>query len=74
MISVQVCSQQTGRPLRGYRVALGFSGLLRGTAGPEYTDSDGHAHFSSDPGSGEVYVSGKTVFTGSLRGRIVVYV
>jgi hypothetical protein len=74
MISVQVCSRQSGRPLRGYRVTLGFSGFFGGVTASEYTDSDGHAHFSCDPGSGEVYVSGKSVFKGTLRGRIVVYV
>lgn len=72
MITVQVISRLTGKPLSSKRVYVYFSGLLRG--GLEgYTDSNGEVHLNADPGEGEVYVSGTKVHKGHLSGRVVVY-
>ncbi|MGI6198128.1 MAG: hypothetical protein ACOYIS_03230 [Candidatus Cloacimonadaceae bacterium] len=72
MITVQVYSRSTGKPLSGKRVYVYFSGLLRG--GLEgYTDRNGEVHLNADPGDGEVYVSGSKVHTGYLCGKVVVY-
>jgi len=72
MITVQVISKATGKPLSGKRVYVAFSGLRGGLEG--YTNSNGDVHLNADPGSGEVYVSGSKVHQGYLSGRIVVYV
>jgi len=72
MITVQVYSKSTGKPLSGRKVYVSFSGLLRG--GLEgYTNSNGEVHLNADPGEGEVFVSGSRVHKGYLSGRVVVY-
>lgn len=71
MITVQVFSKSTGKPLSGKRVYVAFSGLRGGLEG--YTDSNGDIHLNADPGTGEVYVSGSKVHQGYLNGRVVVY-
>ena len=71
MITVQVVSRSTGKPLSGKKVYVGFSGLRGGLEG--FTDSNGNVHLNADPGSGEVFVSGSRVHQGYLSGRIVVY-
>ena len=72
MITVQVISKATGKPLSGKRVYVAFSRLRGGLEG--YTDNNGDVHLNADPGSGEVYVSGSKVHQGYLSSRIVVYV
>jgi len=74
MVTVKVCYESDGKPAKGKRVSLGFSGLTRGVSGPEFTNYSGEAHFDADPGPGEVYVDGKSVYKGRLAGRIVVYI
>jgi hypothetical protein len=75
MISVKVVSESSGKPVKGKKVSLGFDGLLTGgVTGPEYTDSEGEAHFNSDPGNGQVFVDGATKYRGRLAGRVVVYI
>ncbi len=74
MITVKVIYQSSGKPAEGKKVALGFSGLLRGVTSGEYTDRNGEAHFDADNGEGEVYVGGRTKHKGYLSGRIVVYI
>lgn len=71
MITVQVVSRSTGKPLSGKKVYVAFSGLRGGLEG--FTDSNGNVHLNADPGSGEVFVSGSRVHQGYLSGRIVVY-
>lgn len=73
MVTIKVLSKSTGKPLQGRRVSIGFSGL-RGITSAQFTDSNGDAHFNVEPGQGEVYVDGNTVYKGYLSGRIVVYV
>jgi hypothetical protein len=73
MVTVKVCYASDGKPAKGRRVSLGFSGL-RGVSGPEFTNSSGEAHFDADSGSGDVYVDGKSVYKGRLAGRVVVYI
>lgn len=74
MVSVKVFWKESGKPAKGKRVAISFDGWTRGVTGSEITDSNGEAHFDVDPGSGKVYVSGDTVFTGRIEGRVIVYV
>ncbi len=74
MVSVQVVNQSSGRPVSsGRKVSIAFKGLLRGNS-TEYTDGSGVAHFNADPGSGDVYVSGKKVYSGKIKGMVRVYV
>jgi len=73
MVTVKVCYQSDGKPAKGKRVSLGFS-WLRGMTNSEHTNSSGEAHFDTDPGTGKVYVDGKTVYEGRVAGRVVVYI
>ena len=73
MITVQVCSEQTGKPLQGKRVSLFFDGIIRGSSGDERTNGSGEAHFDNDPGKGKVFVEGKQKHKGHISGRMVVY-
>ena len=74
MVTVKVVSESTGKPLKGRRVAVGFSSMFRGITSTEYTNSDGEAHFNADPGEGQVYVDGRTAYKGRISGRVIVYV
>jgi hypothetical protein len=74
MISVKICYQETGRPVEGAKVCLGFDGFCGGMSRNEYTNSSGDAHFDHDSGVGTVYVNGTDVQRGQLSGRIVVYI
>jgi len=74
MFTIKIVRKDSGKPAKGERVAVGFSGFFGGVTNSEYTNSDGEAHFDSDPGEGEVYVNGKTKFKGRIAGRIVVYI
>lgn len=47
--------------IKGIRVVLGFTSVLRGMTAVEYTDSDGHAEFDGyDEGEVEVFVDGSS--------------
>lgn len=74
VITVRVCADGNGRPVKNVRVALGSDGLLHGAADEEWTDGSGEAHFDCSTGKGKVFVGGQTVYCGQLAGRIVVYV
>jgi len=76
MITVRVLNRRTGKPVKGARVALAFSGglLPGGVTSAEYTDEYGEANFDYDARSGEVFVNGRTVKRGSLRGLVIVYI
>ena len=74
MITIRVCAEENGRPIKNTRVALGFDGLLRGVADDKWTDGSGEAHFDCSTGKGQVFVSGQAVYHGQLAGRVVVYV
>jgi uncharacterized protein YfaS (alpha-2-macroglobulin family) len=74
MVSVKVVSKNSGKPVEGKKVSLGFDGFSRGVTGSEYTDSSGEAHFDADPGDGQVFVDGTTKHKGRLSGRVVVYI
>lgn len=71
MVTIQVISQQTGKPWHGCKVSV-YMGASLGLY-TEHTDSGGEAHFTKvDPGEYEFYVDGKT-HKGRLEGRKVVY-
>lgn len=73
MITIQIISRSSGKPIKGVRVGLGFGGLF-GTYMPSiYTDTNGDAHFNISPKEGKVYVDGNTKHEGYLSGRVVVY-
>jgi hypothetical protein len=72
MITIQLISKSSGNPLQSTRVAIsiGNDGVK-----DEYTDDSGNAHFDYPPQQrSEVYVDGRTVYTGRLEGRTVIYV
>ena len=75
MITVQVFYESNGKPASSQKVSLFFSGLFTGgSSDTKYTDNNGEAHFSNDPGDGEVYVNSKVKHKGRLAVRIVVYI
>lgn len=75
MITVKVVYQSTGKPAEGRKVAVSVNKLLSGgVTSPQYTDSNGEAHFDIDSTDGEVYVDGSTRLKGRLAGRVVVYI
>jgi len=74
MVTVRVFYADSGKPAERVKVALSFSGILRGVTGDEFTDRNGEAFFDVKPGSGKVFVKGKKAFEGALSGRIVVYI
>jgi hypothetical protein len=74
MITIRVISKQSGKPLKGVKVGLGFGDSIFGTYMPGiYTDSNGDAHFNVSPKDGVVYVNGNSNYKGYLSGRIIVY-
>jgi len=75
MITVRVLDPKTGKPVKGARVALGFYGFpIGGVSKDEYTDAYGEAHFDHEPCTGEVYVNGKKLKEGPLKGLVIVYI
>lgn len=75
MVTIRLIHGNSGKPIKGKKVALGISGLLSGgvTKG-EWTDSNGEVHFDVRPNYGKVYVDGSTRYEGHLSGRVIVYV
>jgi len=74
MVTIRVLFADSGKPAERVKVSLGFSGLLRGVTGDEFTDKNGDTHFDVKSGSGKVFVKGKKVHEGNLSGRVVVYI
>jgi hypothetical protein len=74
VITVMVCAEDNGRPIKNVRVALEGDGLVRDLVGDEWTDGSGEAQFDCKAGQGKVYVDGQAVYLGQLAGRVVVYV
>jgi hypothetical protein len=76
MVTVQVFSESTGKPEKDKRVAIGKNGLLStGVTKTQYTDSNGEAHFDTDPtNDGEIFVDGREVHRGRVSGKMTVYV
>jgi len=73
MFTIKVVSSSTGNSIKGKRVAVSFTGWSRGITDSKYTDANGEVHFDSDPGEGEVFLDGKSVFRGKIAGRVIVY-
>ena len=76
MITVKVVDKRTGKPIKGARVALAFSGfaILPGCVSKtEYTNEFGEAYFDYDSAS-VVYVNGQTVKEGNIKGLVVINV
>ena len=74
MVTVQVISRSTGKPVQGRRVSIGFDGLTRGFSKDGRTDANGEVHFTNDPGKGTIYVDGSNKHQGRIEGRTVIYV
>ena len=75
MFTIKVIESNSGKPVNGARVQVSLGGIWTGgLTEKQYTDSNGDAHFDSKPGSGEVFVDGKTVHKGQIAGRVIVYV
>lgn len=59
MPTIRVRVLRDGKPARGHRVVLSYSGLAGGMSDAEFTDSSGYAEFDADYGQeGKVYVDG----------------
>jgi hypothetical protein len=74
MFTIQVIERSTGKPAYYKKVAVGFSGILRGFSEDQYTDRNGEAHFSEENGDGTIYVQGQRVYEGRIEGRKVIYI
>lgn len=74
MITVKLIYAKSGEPYPNIKVALGFDGIFRGVSEDQWTDANGEAHFTHDPGNGRIFVRGSTAHTGYLSGRVVVYI
>lgn len=75
MVTVKVVHQSSGKPAEGKKVSLYVREVFAGgVTPPQYTDSNGEAHFDINSTEGEVYVDGSTKHKGRLAGRIVVYI
>jgi len=57
-----------GKPAKGIRVTLSFSGITRLGHVEGRTDVDGQAAFRRDPGNGTIYVDGREVHNGRISG------
>jgi hypothetical protein len=73
MLTIKVIERQSGRPMKREKVGICFSGWTGGCT-DEWTDYEGDAHFDLNPGNGEVFFNGKSVYKGRIEGRVVVYV
>ena len=73
MVTIQVISRSTGKPIKNQRVGIVFDGIVRGHTSDEYTDTNGEVHFDVNPGSGRVYVAGSKDFEGHISGRTLIY-
>jgi hypothetical protein len=75
LATIKVIHQNSGKPIKRKKVALGIGNLLSGgvTHG-ERTDSNGEAHFAVKSGHGKVFVDGSKRYEGHLSGRVIVYI
>jgi len=75
MVTVKLVWQDTGKPAKDQKVAIGVDSLFSGgVTKSQYTNSEGEAHFDIDPCKGQVFVNGLTKHAGHLSGRVVVYI
>ena len=74
MFTIKVVEQSSGRPCSGNKVQVFFDVFFRGHTSSQYTDNEGEAHFDYDNGDGTIYVQGKKVYVGEIRGRKIVYI
>ena len=76
MITVQVCSEDTGKPLQGKRVSVWTDEIITGgkVDSEQRTNGSGEAHFDTERiNKGKVFVEGKEKYKGQISGRTVVY-
>ena len=74
MVTVQVISRSSGKPLKNQRVSIVFDGAFRGHTNDDYSDLNGEVHFDANPGSGKVYVNGSRALEGYISGRMITYI
>jgi hypothetical protein len=74
MVTIQLITKSSGKPAKNEKVSLGFDGFYGGVTRKEWTNDQGEVHFDKDPGNGEVYHNGSTVYKGRIEGRVVVYI
>ncbi len=74
MVTVKVIYRNNGKPAKDEKVALGFDSWARGVTQDVWSDEAGEAHFDADPGDGDIFVNGSTVYKGDIRGRVIVYI
>lgn len=76
MVTVMVIHQSSGTPNKGERVAIGIDSFFSGgVTQDQLTDSRGEAHFADvEPCNGQIFVNGRTAYTGRIEGRVIVYI
>jgi hypothetical protein len=75
MVTIKIVSKSSGNPVKGKKVVLGIDAFFSGgVTSPQWTDSEGEAHFDIKPNKGKVFVDGSTKHEGDLSGRVVVYI
>lgn len=74
MFTIQVIEERTGKPAYYKKVCVIFHGLFRGSTKNVYTDRNGEAHFNYDNGNGTIYVQGRGVYDGEIKGYKRVYI
>jgi hypothetical protein len=73
MITVHVCSERDGKPLKNARIRVAYyTPLPCHDAGHTNNNGDFNANVNP-PCDGSIHVNGKEVYKGNLSGRIVVY-
>lgn len=75
IVTVKAVRKSSREAVKGKKVALGIDAFFSGgVTDIEWTDSEGEAQFSVNPGCGKVFVDGSTKYEGQLSGRVVVYI
>jgi hypothetical protein len=74
MFTIKIINQDTGKPIKDTRICVFFDGLFRGHTKDLYTDEEGEAHFDYDNGTGEIFVDGKKLYSGKIKGLKIIYI
>ncbi len=74
MFTVKVIESNTGEPAYYQKVGVIFNGWTRGLTDDKRTNEEGEVHFSESVGDGTIFVNGKAVYEGKIKGLKVVYI
>lgn len=73
MITIQVLSKSSGKPVSGAKVHVVFNSFLRGFIEGQ-TNSEGIITFNVDNGAGKISVNGNRIFDGEIKGKMVFHI